>query len=117
MPAGTPASTFWTRRGGWTLDRLYADGVHPNGAGNVKVAVRLAPLLQTAADTENPGRHGRRSRRTRPDWHGPLQNAYLRGERRLVITPGTYLLTNKGEAQIPLRHWRDAVLSAYMASR
>lgn len=42
-----------------------------------------------------------------------IQNAYIRGERHIVITPGAYFLANPGEAQIQLNHWRDAILSAH----
>ena len=102
---------FITTEGG--LEKSdYCDGVHSNDAGNLKAALRLAPLLKpllamaqspkTAGDPANPDGLAQ-----------ALQNAYIRGERRIVITPGTYLLSRKGQTQIPLNRWRDATLSAY----
>ena len=62
---------------------------HPNDAGNLKAAMRLAPLLKpllaiaqnlkTVGDPATPNALAQ-----------TLQNAYIRGERQIAITPGTY---------------------------
>ena len=94
----------------------FADGVHPNDKGQLKAAVRLAPLLRpllnpqtasptTAGDPAHPGGLAR-----------ALQSAYIRGDRPIVITPGTYLLPRKGATQIPLNYWENAVIHGAKAT-
>ena len=117
LNAGDDARVHFIDTAGW-LDSPadYVDGVHPNANGNRKVAVRLAPLLKpylagakraavmdgtTVGDPAQPA-----------GLPQALINAYVRGARRITITPGTYLLSNPGGALIHLSHWRDAVISA-----
>jgi lysophospholipase L1-like esterase len=101
---------------GWLATADFADGVHPNAMGNLKAALRLAPMLEpllpaaaqrslaakTVGDPANPAGLAQ-----------ALQNAYVRGERSIVITPGTYLLGSHAPAQILLDHWQNAEISAY----
>ena len=78
--------------------------------------MRLAPLLKPLLAVKAGPPHRPPQWATppiRPGWRRRIQNAYIRGERPIVITPGTYMLTHVGGAQIPLTHWHDAVLSAY----
>ena len=98
---------------GWLDKADFSDGVHPNAQGNLKAAIRLASALQPLL----PAKAGAAS--TTGDPTNPaglaqaIQNAYIRGEKRIVITPGTYLLSRKADAEIPLDHWQDVTLSAY----
>ena len=114
--AGGDARVHFLDTAGWLDPADFADGVHPNASGNLKAAMRLAPLLKpllpakaqaaaspaTVGDPANPNGLGQ-----------AVQNAYIRGDRPIVITPGTYLLSRKDAAQITLSHWHDAVVSAY----
>ena len=117
--SGGDARVHFIDTEGWIDPKadLY-DGVHPNAQGNLKIAMRLVPALKpllpssavaalspsaTVGDPANPTGLAQ-----------ALQNAYLRGERHIVVTPGTYILTHQGDgAQITLSGWHDAAVSTY----
>ena len=112
VSAGGDSRVHFITTEGWLEKPDYSDGVHPNDAGNLKAAMRLAPLLKpllaiaqnlkTVGDPATPNALAQ-----------TLQNAYIRGERQIAITPGTYFLSRRGQAQIVLDHWRDVIVSAY----
>ena len=94
----------------------FSDGVHPNAQGNLKAAMRLAPLLEPLLPAKDRAAAGPA---TVGDPQNPtglaqaLQNAYVRGDHPIVITRGTYYLTHTGDSNLPLRQWHDATISAY----
>ena len=114
LNAGGDARVHFVDTAGWLERADFVDGVHPNDAGNLKAATRLAPLLKPLL----PGKAGA-VQGTVGDPANPtglaqaIQNAYIRGDRPIVVTPGTYFLGRPHESQIVLNHWKDTVLSAY----
>ncbi len=111
LNAGGDSRVHCLDTAGWLEPTDFADGVHPNASGNLKAAMRLAPLLKPLLAVKEPATVGDPANPT--GLGQALQNAYIRGERHIVITPGTYHLTHAGGAHIPLTRWRDATISAY----
>lgn len=115
LNTGGDAHVHYVDTTDWLQPADFSDGVHPNNVGNLKAAMHLAPLLRPLLA---PKIKGAASPATVGDPATPntlaqaLQNAYIRGERRIVITPGTYRLSNNGEAQITLSQWQNAVIRA-----
>ena len=127
LNAGGDARVHFVSTEGWLGKADFSDGVHPNAQGNIKAAMRLAPALIPLLPVRTPPKVTRTneselvslsSSTTVGDPANPdglaqdIQNAYIRGEKRIVITPGTYLLSRKADAEITLDHWQNATLSA-----
>lgn len=99
---------------GWLESTNFIDGVHPSESGNIKLAEHLTPLLAPLLKNEPP------APKTVGDPECPaalpqaIQNAYLRGERQITITPGTYKLQpGNREAAFHLKGWSDCTIKAY----
>ncbi len=116
--AGGDARVHYVDTTGWLEPSDFGDGIHPNAFGNVKVARRLAPLLQpllpgtlSAASAAAPVTVGDPAH---PEaLNQSLQNAYNGGARRIVIRPGVYVLPKVGHPALTLDGWQEAVVTGY----
>ncbi len=97
---------------GWLEKDDFKDGIHPNDAGNVKAARRLAPLLRpllgvadpvpTTATVGDPSHPGALSQQ--------VLHAYIAGAKRIVVRPGTYVMPDVGQTALSLDGWANTTL-------